>query len=361
MNHDSNHTTGSHNHRHRKPGAMVGSGGKNSASNSNNNSSNSHNNNDGQYKIHFLSALASVPVPFALMTGMPIYTVSANGKTQPATLTFSTDRFTAYIRHDTSAGTTSSGNHNGGGNSSISSGSAIGGGGGGGLSRAPSEKSLLGSSLFALGFSSNNSNNNNNNKFDERAIDIGEMDRVQRGQSTQQFELAKKNVKIDNNNNKVLDVLHKRAELQRNSSTSSNSSLPSTTAINKLDPALSFSIIFRGAHTVDLMAQTEKDRNVICNTLDQILQAYRRSKNRVSTDILLLRYVWLDVDQAKTGYVSVQQFWQALQAINFNKKLKEVASDYEKFGRTIGLDKSERKRGLTFEQSATFLHKVQAH
>ena len=139
-------------------------------------------------------------------------------------------------------------------------------------------------------------------------------------------------------------------------------SLPSTstTAINKLDPALSFSIIFRGAHTVDLMAQTEKDRNVICNTLDQILQAYRRSKSRVSTDIQLLRYVWLDVDKAKTGYVSVQQFWQALQAINFNKKLKEVASDYEKFGRTIGLDKSERKRGLTFEQSATFLHKVQA-
>lgn len=365
MNHRSNHTSGSHNHRHRTPGTAVGSCGKQSTSNSNSNnnrnsSSNTHNNNDEQYKIHFLSALASVPVPFALMTGIPIYTVSANGKTQPATLTFSTDRFTAYIRHDSSSTTTSSGGHNGGGNASISSGSAI--GGGGGLCRAPSEKSLLGSSLFALGFSGNNSNNHNHNKLDERAIDIGEMDRVQRGQSTQQFELAKKNVKIDNNNNnKVLDVLHKRAELQRNSSTSSNSSLPSTTAINKLDPALSFSIIFRGAHTVDLMAQTEKDRNVICNTLDQILQAYRRSKSRVSTDILLLRYVWLDVDKAKTGYVSVQQFWQALQAINFNKKLKEVASDYEKFGRTIGLDKSERKRGLTFEQSATFLHKVQAN
>ena len=319
----------------------------------------------GQYRIHFLSALASVPVPFVLMTGMPIYTVSANGKTQPATLTFSTDRFTAYIRHH-SSGMSSTSSHNGGstsggggggGGNSVSSG----GGGGGGLSRAPSEKSLLGSSLFALGFTSGNNNNhhnnNNNSNNDERAIDIGEMDRVQRGQSTQQFELAKKNVKVDNN--KVLDVLYKRAELQRNSSTSSNSSLPSTTAmIHKLDPALSFSIIFRGAHTVDVMAQTEKDRDMICNTLDQILQAYRRSKNRVSTDILLLRYVWLDVDKAKTGYVSGQQFWQALQAMNFNKKLKEVASDYEKFGRTIGLDKSERKRGLTFEQSATFLHKV---
>ena len=315
----------------------------------------------GQYRIHFLSALASVPVPFVLMTGMPIYTVSANGKTQPATLTFSTDRFTAYIRHH-SSGMSSTSSHNGGSTSGGGGNSVSSSGGGGGLSRAPSEKSLLGSSLFALGFSSGNNNhhhhnNNNNSNNDERAIDIGEMDRVQRGQSTQQFELAKKNVKVDNN--KVLDVLYKRAELQRNSSTSSNSSLPSTTAmIHKLDPALSFSIIFRGAHTVDVMAQTEKDRDMICNTLDQILQAYRRSKNRVSTDILLLRYVWLDVDKAKTGYVSGQQFWQALQAMNFNKKLKEVASDYEKFGRTIGLDKSERKRGLTFEQSATFLHKV---
>jgi hypothetical protein len=316
-----------------------------------------------QHRIHFLSALATVPVPFTLLTGMPIYTVSAHGKTRPATLTFSVDRFTAYIRHDPSFANAGGGGSTGNGhsNSSAAGGSSSNGNGsgaGGGLSRAPSEKSLLGSSLFALGFRDNaNSHHHMNQRVEERAIDIGEMDRVQRGQSTQQFELAKKNVKADN---KVLEVLYKKAELQRNSSTSSNSSLPSTStmAIHKLDPSLSFSIIFRGAHTVDLMAQSEKDRNVICNTLDQILQSYQRAKNRVSTDILLLRYVWLEVDRGKTGYVSVQQFWQALQVINFNKKLKDVATDYEKFGRIIGLDKSDRKRGLSFEQSATFLHKV---
>ncbi len=357
MRNGSHHTTGSssnnknnnnntHSHPHRTPAPL--------AVDHHHRGTSSHN--DGPYKIHFLSALASAPVPFLLMTGMPIYTVSANGKTQPATLTFSKDRFAAYIRRQDDHHHHVSGSTGGG-----SGGGSHSGSGGGGLIRAASEKSLLGSSLMALGFSSSShhNNHNNNNSHNEGAIDIGEMDRVQRGQSTQQFELAKRNVKVDQNN-KVLDVLYKRAELQRNSSTSSNSSLPSmsTTAINKLDPALSFSIIFRGAHTVDLMATTEKDRNVICDTLDQILQAYRRSKSRVSTDILLLRYVWLDVDKAKTGYVSVQQFWQALLAINFNKKLKDVAADYEKFGRTIGLDKSERKRGLTFEQSATFLHKV---
>jgi hypothetical protein len=295
-----------------------------------------------QRRIHFLSALGAVPVPFLLLTGMPIYTVSANGKTQPATLTFSVDRFTAYIRHD---------QHHSNSNNSSSSAASGGGTRGGGLSRAGSEKSL-GGGMFSLSF-------RDAGKIEQRAIDIGEMDRVQRGQSTQQFEQAKKHVKADNN--KSLEVLHKKAELQRNSSASSTSSLPasiSTTAILKLDPALSFSIIFRGAHTLDLMAQAEKDRDIICNTLDQILRAYQRGKSRVSTDILLLRYVWLDVDKSKTGYVTVHQFWQALQAINFNKKQKDVAQDYEKFGRIIGLDKSSRKRGLTFEQSATFLHKV---
>lgn len=291
---------------------------------------------DGARRIHFLSALATVPVPFQLLTGMPIHTVSANGKTLPATLTFSVDHFTAYIRHD---------------NATPSS------GGGRGLARAGSEKSLGSTSFFSLNF-------REQPKVEQRAIDIGEMDRVQRGQSTQQFEFAKKHVKsVETNNSKTgLEVIYKKAELQRNSSSNSNSSVPSsstsTAAILQLDPSLSFSIIFRGAHTVDLMAQTEKDRNIICNTLDEILQAYQRGKSRVSTDILLLRYVWLDVDQSKTGYITVDQFWQVLQAINFNKKLKEVQQDYEKFGRIIGLDKSSRRRGLTFEQSATFLHKV---
>jgi hypothetical protein len=295
-----------------------------------------HASGDGTRRIHFLSALATVPVPFQLLTGMPIYTVSANGKTQPATLTFSVDHFTAYIRHDHVTPST---------------------GGGRGLASSGSEKSQGTSSFFSLNF-------RDTPKIEQRAIDIGEMDRVQRGQSTQQFELAKKHVKAaDPINTKAgVELVHKKAELQRNSSSNSNSSLPSsstsTAAILQLDPSLSFSIIFRGAHTVDLMAQTEKDRNIICNTLDEILQAYQRGKSRVSTDILLLRYVWLDVDKAKTGYITVDQFWQVLQAINFNKKLKEVQQDYEKFGRIIGLDKSSRRRGLTFEQSATFLHKV---
>lgn len=270
-----------------------------------------------------------MPVPFSLLTGLQIYRVAANGKTQSATLTLSVDRFTAFLRSDNSSPTNRSN-----------------------LRRTASAASI-GSSVFSFGF-------NRDAKFEERAIDIGEMDRIQRGQSTQQFESAKKHVKADN---KAFEVVLKKSDLQRNSSNSSSCSVTVSTAspvINHLDPALSFSIIFRGAHTVDLMAKTEDDRNEICDTLDRILQAYQRGKIRVSTDVLLLRYVWLDVDKAKTGYVTVNQIGQVLQALNFNMKLKDVVTAYDKFGKIIGLDRASRRRGLTFEQSATFLHKVRA-
>lgn len=262
-----------------------------------------------------------MPVPFSLLTGMQIFTVAANGTTQPAVLTLSIDRFTAFLRKDHSNNNTPTSKSN--------------------LRRTSSANT--GSSVFSFGF--------RDSKLEERAMDIGEIERVQRGQSTQQFEFAKKHVKADN---KALE----RAEMQRNTSNSSNSSVAASTAVYQLDPALSFSIIFRGAHTVDLMAKTEHDRNEICDTLDRILQAYQRGKIRVSTDVLLLRYVWLDIDKAKTGYVTVSQIGQVLQAINFNMKQKDVVTAYDKFGKIIGLDRSSRRRGLTFEQSATFLHKV---
>lgn len=73
--------------------------------------SHKHNNNKRTHRIHFLSALASVPVPPKLLKGVQIFTVAANGKTQPATLTLSEDRFTAFIDDckDTSSGGSSGG------------------------------------------------------------------------------------------------------------------------------------------------------------------------------------------------------------------------------------------------------------
>jgi hypothetical protein len=63
-----------------------------------------------------------------------------------------------------------------------------------------------------------------------------------------------------------------------------------------LKPDKSFSIIFRGARTLDLM-MPYGDRNVVLDALDLVLGAYQEAKVKVAKDVLLLRYVWLDVDK----------------------------------------------------------------
>jgi thymidylate synthase len=54
----------------------------------------------------------------------------------------------------------------------------------------------------------------------------------------------------------------------------------------------------------------------------------------------------------------VHQLQKVLQEINFVLKPKELQAAYEHFGEVIGLDWVQRRKGLTFEQLATFLHKI---
>jgi hypothetical protein len=323
-----------------------------SSHHTNNKSSNNNKNSNKHKGSTFLSALSSVSVPLDLVRGVRITTVKPNGKTQAAILHISHDRFSIGIRP---------------------------------------EDSTIGTSSFRslLSFRSNSEEDNK-----ERSIDIGEVDRIQRGQSTQQFEFAKKklltmmmnqqhaqlsssNLLLGNgaNNHPSVEVaitpttnalttttpVHK-STLSRNTSTSSTGSgsgrSGSVVNLEALDPSLSFSVIFRGAQTVDIMAVGPVERDEICDALDSILRAYQTIKTRVSSDILLLRYVWLDVDRDKTGYVTASQVGKVLRAINFNMKQKDVHAAYDIFGKVIGLDRAKRRRGLTFEQSATFLHKI---
>jgi hypothetical protein len=64
-----------------------------------------------------------------------------------------------------------------------------------------------------------------------------------------------------------------------------------------LNPERCFSIIFRGDWTFDLMASPDVNRNEILDTLDRIIQTYQEQKVKVSNDVLLLRYVWLEADK----------------------------------------------------------------
>lgn len=256
---------------------------------------------NGGSKIHFLNALAFVRVPTTLVEGVHVVQVSANGKAHPSTLQISEDKFTLKVSSDEAHST-------------------------------------------GIFFRSNS-------MAETRAIDIGEMDRIQRGQSTQQFEKAKLNA--------VDEKQLRRPHMHRHTSSGSTTTTSMTTlSVQQLEPQRSFSIIFRGTDTLDFMAASFQERDEICDTLDKILETYQRAKTRVADDVRLLRYVWLDIDKRKTGYVNVQQIAQVFNQINFMMKPREVQANYEKFGKVIGLDRAMRKRGLNFEQLADFLHYI---
>lgn len=297
-------------------------------------------NDNPKYKIHFMNVLATVPVPVKLLKGVPVSMVAATGGTKPYNLAISEDKFTLSLTDATDDG-------------------------------APKRTSLFrGGQAQASAFER------------RRAIDVGEMDRVQRGQSTMEFERAKKLSKPARPPALASRVTSSSASARqatagsRSTSVSSSSSVAAVVTpisptsreedLLQLDPQRSFSIIFRGAHTVDLMAESFEERNVICDTLDRILIAYARGKKRVAYDVQLLRYVWA-LSFASTGSTDVLQTQQRmsekhirnlLQEINYSVKARELTKLYEGFGKVIGLDRAARKHGLTFEQTATFLHKV---
>jgi hypothetical protein len=45
------------------------------------------------------------------------------------------------------------------------------------------------------------------------------------------------------------------------------------------------------------MASPDVNRDEILDTLDRIIQTYQEQKVKVSNDVLLLRYVWLEADK----------------------------------------------------------------
>lgn len=93
-------------------------------------------------KSTFKNALKTIPVPIALTDGVDVMRVYANGKTKKCFLTLSNDNFTLYVTSDKYKKSK-------------------------GFFRRKTEDK------------------------DERAIDIGAIDRIQRGHATRKFELAR--------------------------------------------------------------------------------------------------------------------------------------------------------------------------
>jgi len=180
----------------------------------------------------------------------------------------------------------------------------------------------------------------------ERIIDIGAIDRIQRGQVTHKFELAKKS-RQDSFRNLL------KEQLKFDSATGARYS-----DLLFLHPNRSFSIIFRGERTLDLMTTDDLDRDTILDALDHVIRSYQAAKQRVGNDVLLLRYIWLDVDKDKKGTINAAELGNVLDRINFQMKKQELNATYEKFANIIRLDHAQRRKGLSFEQCCTFLHKL---
>jgi len=169
----------------------------------------------------------------------------------------------------------------------------------------------------------------------EHTIDVGSITRIQRGHNTLRFELARKL------KNKISPPKRNKQEVPEH------------------DPSQCFSIFIVGGRTIDLMINDEEsDRDEVVSALEELIMTYTEAKETVGNDIQLLRYIWLDVDKDKSNTINSSEFANILNRINFSMTRSESNGHYEKFTKVIGLSKSERRMGLSFEQCATILHKV---
>eukprot|EP00554_Chaetoceros_debilis_P015381 CAMPEP_0194111410 /NCGR_PEP_ID=MMETSP0150-20130528/10413_1 /TAXON_ID=122233 /ORGANISM="Chaetoceros debilis, Strain MM31A-1" /LENGTH=867 /DNA_ID=CAMNT_0038800829 /DNA_START=238 /DNA_END=2838 /DNA_ORIENTATION=+ len=274
-----------------------------------------------------------------MLNGVSVIKVAANGKTKPAFLTVSPDKFTIYITE-----------------SKFKNGK---------VGIIPLRKPLLGG-LRVTSIGSNNSEVDE--MIYERALDVGGISRIQRGQSTLKFELAKKMsnrlgsspVKRKISGGSVASGVN--GSVSGNSVTTSGASSTATSsAYMALDPKRCFSIIFtgNGERTLDLMVE---DDEVVCGdvvrALQSLLDEYSKAKLQVGSDILLLRYIWMDVDRDKSNSINAAEFAKILNRINFFMKKSDSDKMYHSFAKMIGLDRSDRRRGLTFEQCGIILHKI---
>lgn len=189
-------------------------------------------------------------------------------------------------------------------------------------------------------------------------VNVGSIDRIQSGQNTLKFELARY-VVLHNCGLFAFcsyDVLNNLFFRQREKK--QGLSPRNFNGIPLLDEERCFSLIFRGAKTLDLMVDEGKDREEILYVLTTIVREYGRAKLKVGNEVQLLRYIWNDVDRDNSNTINEKEMGELLNRINFQIKEKNHAAVYQKFCKTLGLDKATRKRGLTFEQCVILLHKT---
>ncbi|KAL3772145.1 hypothetical protein ACHAWO_004162 [Cyclotella atomus] len=271
-------------------------------------------------QITFKSALERIRVDEQFFTGINVFKVNQNGKLEPALFTLSQDRFIISVLPRKLEPS----NLNRTGSGGILRPSII-------LSRIISTSSTGGDSLDGAG--SIDTAILAAATVSTDTVNVGSIDRIQAGQNTLKFELARQR--------------EKKLGLSR-----------SINGIPLLNEDKCFSLIFRGAKTLDLMVDECGNREEILYVLTTIVKEYERAKLKVGNEVQLLRYIWNDVDRDNSNTINEKEMGELLNRINFQIKEKNHSAVYQKFAKTLGLDKATRKRGLTFEQCVILLHKT---
>ena len=254
-------------------------------------------------KAEIQTALESVPVPMYLFHGIPVTKITTNGKLKNRILTLSPNKFTIHI---------SSSRLKGGSMPNNSPGGLI-------------KPMLL--KVASVG-SVSTDGGADGERGQERSIDIGSIDRVQKGQTTLKFEQAKK-------------------------------MLPVRAVLDNFDPNCSFSIIFRGSRSLDILVDSRDVRDELLDAFLKLINAYQRSKVQATNEVLLMRYIWLDVDKDQSGTLDESELAEVLKRINYNVSRAELKESSRHFAvKILGLDKKVARKGFTFDQAVTFLHKL---
>lgn len=115
---------------------------------------------------------------------------------------------------------------------------------------------------------------NDDGDLNGKVIDVGSIDRVQTGQNTKQFE-------------------HYRAQ-------------KTSAFLEQIEKEslLSFSIMYRGERSVALITNSEEDFNIIIRTLDILVDTYNKASLSLGKDVMLLRYIWSDMDKVSFAQLS---------------------------------------------------------
>lgn len=229
--------------------------------------------------------------------------ITNNGRTKPAFLTLSDDRFTVHIT-----------------TSKLKKNSKV------GIMEVP--RPFL-KKVTSIG------SNDDDSDF-QSSIDVGSIDRLQKGQTTLRFELARK--------------MSSRVSSPRKSL---------STDFLDLDPERCFSIIYSGERTLDCMiSDVDVSRDDVLNALHVLFETYTRAKVHAGNDVVLLRHIWIDVDKDRSDSINANELAGILRRINLYKKRADTDKLYHSFAKMMGLDRNGRRKGISFENTVTILHKI---